>query len=160
LFADLNTVLKQNGQKGDIGIIGGAMMCLVFDGRNATREVQAIFQPSQVIRCAPAQITKDYGLAEDWLNDAAKGFLVAGFRREVVQTLSNLLIWSPEAQYMLAMKCMSARWETSDKDDLIFLIKHLELKSVRAVFEVIESDYPKKQIPAKTQFFIEEIFDL
>lgn len=160
LFADLNGVLKQNGQKGEIGIIGGAVMCLVFNARNATRDVDAIFEPSQVIRRAAAQIAKDHGLAEDWLNDAAKGFLVDGFRREVVQTLSNLLIWSPEPQYMLAMKCMSARWETSDKDDVIFLIKHLELKSVRAVFEIIESYYPKQQIPAKTRFFIEEIFDL
>jgi hypothetical protein len=61
---------------------------------------------------------------------------------------------------MLAMKCISARWETSDKDDVIFLIKHLDLKNVRAVFEIIETYYPKKLIPAKTQFFIEELFDL
>ena len=159
LFADLNGVLRQSGQKGEIGIVGGAVMCLVFNARNATRDVDAIFEPSQVIRRAAAQIAKDHGLSEDWLNDAAKGFLVEGFRREVVETYSNLLIWAPEAQYMLAMKCMSARWETSDKDDVIFLIKHLGLKNVHAVFEIIETYYPKKLIPAKTQFFIEELFD-
>ncbi|NBQ52442.1 MAG: hypothetical protein EBU49_02515 [Proteobacteria bacterium] len=69
------------------------------------------------------------------------------------------LVWAPEARYMLAMKCISARWDSSDRDDVIFLVNHLNIKSPAAVFSVIQDYYPKMQIPPKTQFFIEEILE-
>jgi hypothetical protein len=155
----INEELRIQGQKGEIGIIGGAVMCLVFNARVATRYVDAIFEPSQIIRKAALKVANTHGLPEDWLNDAAKGFLVVNFKREEVRRFSNLLIWAPEARYMLAMKCISARWDTSDHDDVIFLIKHLRLTHPDQVFAVIQEYYPKKIIPAKTQFFIEEILD-
>ena len=44
-------------------------------------------------------------------------------------------------------------------DDVIFLIRHLKLEKAEQVFSLIEEFYPKKQIPAKTRFFIEEVFE-
>lgn len=158
-FVEINEELRKAGQKGEIGIVGDAVMCLVFNARNATRDVNAIFEPSQIIRQAAAKVARRHGLAEDWLNDGAKGFMTGTFRRDEVGTFSNLIIWAPEPRYMLAMKCMSARWDTSDRDDVIFLIKHLGLKSPGEVFQIIEGYYPKATIPAKTQFFIEEILE-
>ena len=58
---------------------------------------------------------------------------------------------------MLAMKCISARWDTSDRDDVEFLIRHLGLTSPREVFEIIEGYYADNMIPPKTQFLIEEL---
>ena len=60
---------------------------------------------------------------------------------------------------MLAMKCISARWDTSDRDDVLFLIKLLKLTAPQAVFEIIESYYPHDKIPPKTQFLIEELLE-
>lgn len=157
-LAALNEELRRDGQKGEIGIVGGAVMCLVYNARQATRDVDAIFEPSQAIRRAAAKVAAKLGLPDDWLNDGAKGYLAAGFQRNTIATLSNLLIWAPEPRYMLAMKCLSARWDTSDRDDVIFLIKHLNLQEARGIFEIIQDYYPKTQIPAKTQFFIEELF--
>ena len=156
-FAALNEELRKEGQRGEIGIVGGAVMCLVFNARNATRDVDAIFEPSQIIRRAAAKIARDRSLPDDWLNDGAKGFLVDKFEREEVVTYSNLTVWAPEARYMLAMKCISARWDSSDRDDVIFLIKHLNLAKAQQVLEIIQGYYPKSQIPAKTVFFIEEV---
>jgi len=157
-FVALNEELRKEGQRGEIGIVGGAVMCLVFNARKATRDVDAIFEPSDVMRRAAARVGRDRGLPEDWLNDGAKGFLAEKFERRDVARLSNLLVWAPEARYMLAMKCISARWDTSDRDDVIFLIKHLHLQSATSVFDIIQEYYPKAQIPAKTQFFIEDVF--
>lgn len=156
-FMDINEELRKLGQRGEIGIIGGTVMCLVYNARNATRDVDAIFEPSGTIRQIAAKIGKRKGIGEHWLNDGAKGFLVSNFRREEVERFSNLLIWAPEARYMLAMKCISARWDTSDRDDAIFLIRHLAISTPKQVFEIIESYYPHNRIPPKTQFFIEEI---
>ena len=158
LFDELNEKLKMRGEIGEIGIIGGAVMCLVYESRNATRDVDAVFKPADLIRKLSAEIGETHQLGATWLNDAAKGYLRDPFIKEDVINLSHLRVWAPEASYMLAMKCISARWDTHDREDVIFLIKHLKLKSAKQVFHIIESFYPKKLIPPKTQFFIEEIF--
>jgi hypothetical protein len=156
-FEDINEALRAVGQKGEIGIVGGAVMCLVYNARESTRDVDAIFEPAQLIRDLAKVIGQRRGLQLDWLNDAAKGFLVEGFSRETVMVLSNLLVWAPDARYMLAMKCISARWDSSDKDDVIYLLNFLKIKDPEVVFSLIESYYPKCKVPAKTKFFLEEI---
>ncbi len=157
LLNELNDELAKKNEVGEIGLIGGAVMCLVFNARAATRDVDAIFKPAALIRKLTAIIGERNGLPEDWLNDAAKGYLQQNFERQEVLSLSNLRVWAPQANYMLAMKCISARWDSSDRDDVIFLIKFLKLKTAQAVFEIIGNYYPKKQTPSKTQFFIEEV---
>lgn len=159
LFETLNEELAQRGQKGEIGIVGGAVMCLVYNARAATRDVDAIFEPAALLRNLASQIASREGLPPDWLNDAAKGFIMPGFKQEEVLCLSNLRIWAPEARYMLAMKCLSARWDSNDRDDVIFLINKLQINRAKQVFDLIEQYYPHNQIPPKTQFFIEEIME-
>ncbi len=125
----------------------------------ATRDVDAVFVPSQIIRTLSAKIGIEEGIGPDWLNDAVKRYLQKDFGRQEVLNLSHLRVWAPDARYMLSMKCISARWDTSDRDDVLFLIGLLKLTSTEQVFSLIESYYPKNQIPSKTQFFVEEIFE-
>lgn len=158
LFDELNVELAKQNETAEIGLVGGAVMCLVFKAREATRDVDAIFEPAAIVRKLAARVGERHGLPRDWLNDAAKGFIQGNFGRQDVLNLTHLRIWAPEAKYMLAMKCISARWDTSDREDVIFLIHFLKLKSAKKVFEIIEQYYPQNQIPGKTQFFIEEVF--
>jgi hypothetical protein len=159
LFDQLNSALKERGEIGEIGLVGGAVMCLVYNARISTKDVDAIFEPTTIMRDIARQIGAREGLPPDWLNDAAKGFILPGFTKHEVLNLSHLRIWAPEPRYMLAMKCISARWDSADRDDVLFLIRYLKLNSTAQVFEIIESFYPKNQIPAKTQFFIEEAIE-
>jgi hypothetical protein len=69
------------------------------------------------------------------------------------------LIYAPTPDYMLAMKCTYARFDSQDKNDVIFLIKYLRLTKQSEIFEIIENYYPKNQIPPKTQFLIEEVME-
>lgn len=157
LFEKLNAALADKGEIGEIGIVGGAVMCLVYNARKATKDVDAIFEPANVIRVLAAQIAEEEGLPVDWLNDGAKGYIQAGFSRQEVLNLTNLRVWAPEARYMLAMKCISARWDSNDRDDVIVLLKFLKIRKAAQVFKIIEGYYPKFSIPAKTKFFLEEI---
>ncbi len=159
LFHKLNEKLRTRGVKGEIGVVGGSVMCIAFDARAATKDVDAIFEPSSIIRAASREIAQEKSLPTDWLNDAAMGYLSSKFRKDEVLSLSHLIIWVPDPKGMLAMKCISARWDTSDKDDVEFLIKHIGLKDAESVLESIEYYYPKKIVPAKTQFFIEELVE-
>lgn len=160
LFHALNAELAKQDDTAEVGIIGGAVMCLVFHTRASTRDVDAIFRPADLVRKLAARIGDERGLPPDWLNDAAKGFVQGAIPQRDILNLSNLRVWAPDAKYMLAMKCMSARWDTSDRDDVVFLARHLALRAAREVFDIIEHYYPRKQIPPKTQFFIEELFEL
>lgn len=159
LLKALNEELKKVRVVGEVGLCGGAVMCVVFKARPATKDIDAIFEPTKEIRKAVKKVASKFGLDENWLNDAAKGFFHLDPPRENVLELSNLKVWAPRADYMLAMKCVSARFDTHDKDDVIFLIEFLDLRKPDEVFEIIEKYYPRKQIPTKTQFLVEELFN-
>lgn len=157
LFEMLNEELKLAGTRGEIGIVGGAVMCLVYNARASTKDVDAVFEPAALIRDFAQKIADREGLQNDWLNDAAKGFIQPGFIKQEILTLSHLTVWAPDARYMLAMKCISARWDSSDRDDVIFLVRLLKLTKLEQVLSIIEGYYPSNVVPAKTTFFIEEV---
>jgi hypothetical protein len=159
LFERLNTLLRERGELGEIGIVGGAVMCLVYNTRAATKDVDGVFEPASIIRDLAKQVAESESLPPDWLNDSAKGFIMPGFAKQEVLTLSNLRIWAPEPRYMLAMKCVSARWDSSDRDDVAFLLEFLKIEDPQVVFDIIESYYPQNRIPAKTKFLIEELLE-
>jgi hypothetical protein len=53
----------------------------------------------------------------------------------------------PVPEYLLAMKCMAARVggtsdEPSDVVDIVFLIRHLKLKSASEVLNIVGQYYP------------------
>ncbi|MDP2600726.1 MAG: DUF6036 family nucleotidyltransferase [Deltaproteobacteria bacterium] len=159
LLKELNEELAIKNVLGEIGLCGGAVMCLVFKARSSTKDIDAIFEPTKEIREAAKRVAKRHSLSDGWLNDAAKSYFVSDPPRQSVLELSHLRVWAPKAEYMLAMKCVAARFDTADLDDVRFLIDYLELKQRAKVFEIIEQYYPKKIIPSKTQFVIEELME-
>ena len=130
---------------------------VIFPTRRATKDIDGIFEPTGEIRKASAKVARKFGLDENWLNDAAKAYFHVDPPQEEVMGLSHLRVWTPRADYMLAMKCISARFDSHDRDDVEFLLKYLKLKEVKEVFSIIEKYYPHSQIPPKTQFLLEEL---
>ena len=158
LFLALNEHLRKHQVIGEVGICGGAAMCLVFQARQSTKDIDAIFEPTGIIRKACRKIAHDFAIDESWLNDAVKIYFHMDPPKENVLQFSNLRVWAPKADYMLAMKCISARFDTHDKDDIIFLIKYLKLETLDTVLDIISKYYPHHMVSAKTQFLLEEIF--
>lgn len=154
----LNEKLQRRNVKGEICLYGGAVMCLVYDARPSTKDVDAVFQPSEIIRALAKEIANEYDLVDDWLNEGVKGFLVE-HPRKVFLNLSHLVIMVADPEYMLAMKSLSARIDGTDSKDIEFLIKELKIKTVENVFKIIDKYYPRRMIRPATQFFLEEVFD-
>lgn len=157
LFEKLNDELKRRSVIGEVGICGGAVMCIVFKARESTKDIDGVFAPAAEIRAAVAAVAGEMGLQDDWLNDAAKGFFTSNFPRQDVLNFSNLRVWAPVPEYMLAMKAISARFDSYDKDDLTYLIRHLDLRTADEVFSVIMKYYPEERIPVQTRYFVEEL---
>lgn len=158
LFGSLNAELKKLRATGEVTLCGGAVMCLVFKARQSTKDIDAVFAPAREMRKAIRAVAERYGLPENWLNDAAKGFFHGEVPREETMSFSNLRVYTPRPEYLLAMKSVAARYDTQDKDDVVYLIRRLDLKKSEEVFAIIEQYYPHRLIPAKTKYFLEELF--
>jgi hypothetical protein len=156
-FKKLNIGLEKDGTKAEMCIVGGSVMCLVFNTRQQTKDVDAIFHPKTKVYKIAKEVAESLDLPEDWLNDAAKGYINGKIEKVEVLNLSHLKIFAPSARYMLAMKCLAARIGTSDEGDIEFLIKHLQLKSAQEVLQIVNGFYETKLIQPKAQFMIEEI---
>lgn len=157
LLRALDGELAKAGVIGEVLLCGGAVMCLVFQARKATKDVDAVFAPTSAIRKAVKAVAEKLDAPPDWLNDAAKGFFGVDPPVDAVLDLSNLRVYAPKAAYLLAMKCIAARFDTHDREDAEFLIKHLGLTRPEEVFAVIEKYYPRREIPPKTRFLVEEL---
>jgi hypothetical protein len=158
----LNHELAQLGVTGEICIVGGAALVLGFGCRNSTRDIDALVIAPPSIRAAAQKVAELEQIPSSWLNDGAKGFASSQpiETKEILQ-MSHLRVVSPPAEYILAMKCIAARVgiDDNDKADAKFLIKYLKLTDSEAVLSIVGRYYNEKLIPAKTQYFIQEICD-
>jgi len=156
-LTELNDELRLIDIKGEVSLYGGAVMCLAFKARPATKDVDAIFEPVRAIRKATLKIADRHNLEVDWINMAVEIFVVDHLRT-VILDLSNLKVFVPEADYMLAMKTLSLRPDSHDSSDVDFLIRRLELKSVAEVTGIVLNYYPNKEIKPETLALLEEYF--
>ena len=154
----INSKLSEKNIKGELCLYDGAVMCLIYNARPSTKDVDAIFQPTALIRDISAEIARDFNLLDDWLNDGVKGFLVDHPKR-VFLSMSHLTVMAADAEYMLAMKALAARIDGTDRKDIEFLIHELCITSANDVLKIIEEYYPNRIIKPATQFFLEELFD-
>ena len=157
-LGELNDELRAIDVKGEICLYGGAVMCLVYDARPATKDVDAIFKPTRQMREAAGRVASVHNLKSDWLNDAVKGFVVPHPQR-VLYDFPNLKVFVPSPDYLLAMKTLAARVDTEDVPDVRLLISHLGLRKPEEVFVILEKYYPQRQIKPATQYLIEELIE-
>jgi hypothetical protein len=117
-----------------------------------------VFVPSEVVRKAAAAAERE-GLAEDWLNDAVKGFL-PGPDPDAQRFYSSdsLIVDVASPRYLLAMKPFAARAEI-DADDIILLYRQLAFTTVDQGLDLVEQAYPGRPIPVKVRFLLTEIID-
>jgi hypothetical protein len=117
-----------------------------------------VFHPSAQVRAAALEVADRLDLPMDWLNDGVKGFVTEHPRR-VLLDLPNLTVFVAEGEYLFAMKALSARVDTSDRDDIRRLLDELELTRLEDALKLVEKYYPRQIIKPATMFFLEEVFD-
>lgn len=144
---------------GELYLVGGAVMCLVYDAREATRDVDAYFKPTALIREAATRVAGRAGVHETWLNDAVKGFLSPRGTFDPHLELPHLRVYVAEPHYLLAMKCAAMRLgeEFQDLGDVRYLLRYLDISTVDEALAVVTRYFDEKQLPPKTRFALEEL---
>jgi hypothetical protein len=159
LLTALNAELAGAGVKGEVYLTGGAVMCLVFRAREATKDVDALLVPAAELRRAAEAIAQREGLPSDWLNDAVKGFFSETGRFEVYADYGHLRVYAPHPEYLLAMKCLAMRLgeEFHDREDVTLLVRLLGLRNVGEAEEALARYYPLDRYPARSKYVLEEL---
>ncbi len=161
LLRALDEALSVESVVGEVYLVGGAVMCLVFDQRADTLDVDAWFHPPERIRRLAQEVGAKLGVAPDWLNDAVKGFMSERGAFQTFLDLGNLKVFAAVPEYLLAMKCLAFRLgpEFHDEADVRFLLRYLNLETVDQAKDVLSRYYPLERFPVKALFALAELLD-
>lgn len=159
LFELLDEELHAANVEGELYLVGGAVMCLALEARDATRDVDAIFRPAREVREAAARVADRAGVPRSWLNDAVKGFLAGRGDFDEFLELPNLRVFVARPEYLLAMKCASMRLgeEFHDVDDVRYLLRYLNVGSVDDALAMVTQYFDEHRLLPKTRLALEEL---
>lgn len=159
LFDQMNTALQEKKISAEINVVGGAVMCLAFDARKSTMDVDGSFLPAASVREIAADIAVRNNLPTSWLNDGVKGFFSQQGDFSPFWEKSNLKVYVATPEYMLAMKSLSMRIgeEFSDVSDVAYLLRYLNIETMDQAIEILAKYYPKEKYPAKTMYALKDL---
>lgn len=160
-FGIMNDKLKERNIEAYVNVYGGAVMCMVFNSRDNTKDIDAIFEPETVLKEIAADIAREYKLSNDWFNDEIKLFKPETRNNTLYKRWSNLKLYVPSAEYMLALKCYSARFgKSKDLEDIIYLIQHLNIKTFSQAIDIIEKFFDLNALRGEVrEFLLEKLGD-
>ncbi|MGH8220610.1 MAG: hypothetical protein ACREUT_18905 [Steroidobacteraceae bacterium] len=159
LFELLNDELRRAAVVGEVYLVGGAVMCLAYDARPSTQDVDAYFRPAEQVRKAAMRAAVKAGIDANWLNDAVKGFMSTRGEFAPYLQLDHLHVMVSQPEYLLAMKCLAMRIgaEFHDEEDVRYLLRHLDVRSYEQALGIITKFYPLDRFPQKTLYALEEL---
>ena len=159
LFHLLDGELASRAASAEVYLVGGAVMCLALGARDATRDVDALFMPSAIVREAAARVAVIAGVPNGWLNDAVKAWLGERGEFDAYLELPHLSVYVARPDYMLAMKCVAMRLgeEFRDLDDVRYLLRHLNITNPREALAIVTRYFDDSAIPVKAKLALEEI---
>ncbi len=156
---DIAIRLDQAHIQARIYIVGGAALALADGYRDSTRDVDAIYSPSNEIENYAAQVARDRGLPENWLNNKVKGF-VPFFRDDPGQrpifTIGSVTITAASHEVLLAMKIGASRGRI-DREDIRFLIRATGIKSKEEAIALYEEYFPEDPLTPRASPVLDSI---
>ena len=142
-----------------IFLVGGAAMALAYSSSRVTRDLDGVFEPKAVVYEVAAQIARDhpeFGLADDWLNDAAKSFMPGTDPDSTVAfERPGLSVRVASPRYLFAMKAMAGR--EVDVDDLRLLYRLVGYTSAEEAIADVASVYPIATLRPALAYLIQEL---
>ena len=159
LLHALNDELQAAGVKGHVQLAGGAVMCLAFDARASTRDVDAIFRPSVEVLDAALRVAAKKRVHDTWLNDAVKGYASDRGSFEPFLELSHLKVFCASAEYMLAMKCLAMRIGEGyhDEEDIRYLLRNLGIRNFEDAEAILGRYYSLGEFPEPAFIALREL---
>lgn len=137
----LGHLAQMQDERLEIVLVGGAAMVLGFQARQSTHDVDiAILLPREArkVRQLAAQVALERDWPEDWLNDAAKGYLVGLSDGGVVYTAPGIVVRLPATIQLLAMKLSAWRDDVDISDARRLLTTLADNQNAEQIWQALE----------------------
>jgi hypothetical protein len=159
LFELLDAELAVGDVQGEVYVVGGAVMCVALDAREATRDVDALFRPTRLVREAAARVAAKADVPDTWLNDAVKAYLSPRGEFDRFLELPHLKVFVARPAYLLAMKCAAMRLgeEFHDLDDVRYLLRYLNVSTPDEALAIVTRYFDEAMLLPKTRLVLEEL---
>jgi hypothetical protein len=122
----LSDELRSEAQSGELLVVGGAAMALLYNARQTTKDVDVYIvapEKASILRNAASRVAGKLNLPGDWLNDGAKGFIRGLAIGETVFEADALVVRALAPEQLLAMKLFAWRGEVDISDAGLLLGK-------------------------------------
>ena len=160
LLRDLDAELQRIGKAASIFVVGGAAMALAYNTDRASADIDATFEPRDVVLDAAAIVARRRNLDKNWLSDGVRDYMPPEPddhpRSERIGPALVLEIASPE--YVLAMKAMTTRKSDGDLADAVHLCRLLRISDEAELESIVRRYFPGGQFGLRELFF-ERIVD-
>ncbi len=157
LLEELAAELHTRHVSGELFVVGGAAIALVYNHRRITEDLDAVFEPKAVVYDAARAIAERHGLPPDWLNNGVKAYLPGDDpNATLLFDRPGLAVRVASPRYLFVMKALAARVER-DEGDLRLLFTHAGFESVEEALDAVQAAYPVRAIPPRTQYLLREI---
>ena len=155
-MAALGEELQRRGIAAKLYIVGGAVMVLAHDSRDATMGVDGDFSPRDTVMDAAREIARRRDLPDDWLNAAANGFIPAFKSPEwrLLYHFGSLEVLAADDRTMLAMKIRASRGRR-DEPDIAVLLTSCGVTTVEQAFALYEEYFPEDPAPSRARSILE-----
>lgn len=147
------------GRPVEIVLAGGAALVLMYNARDATRDVDVCAvdpSGSAALRAAALRVASTLELPDDWLNDGVKGYLKGLLLGEVLLERPALVVRALGPQQLLAMKL------TAWRDDVDIGDARLLLQELRGTREEVWSSLEPFVIPGhelKARYALDDLWE-
>ncbi len=150
----LGALAQAEGTVLEVSLYGGAVFTVIYGSRESTKDVDAIVHPSEKAKSLAAQVARELGLPEDWLNDDVRFFLAdkeAKRRLKGDEFGPGLQVSVPTAAYLLALKLRACRrpllGHKGDYEDIQFLVRKMEIGSLDEAEKIYDRFFPNDVMP-------------
>jgi hypothetical protein len=157
----LGQLAEGQGDRIELVLVGGAAMVLGFEARQSTHDVDvAILFPREArkVRLLAARVAQERDWPEDWLNDAAKGYLVGLSKGPVVYTAPGIEVRLPATVQLLAMKLCAWRDDVDISDARHLLVSLQSNQNAERLWQALEPFLiPGEEL--KAQYAFEDLWE-
>jgi len=118
--------LESSPARAELLVMGGAALVLLYDARDSTKDVAVVIAgrtPVEEVRAAALRVAGSLDLRDDWLSDAAKGFVRESNPGKTLLETPSLLVRALAPEQLLAMKLCAWRDDVDIADARLLLGK-------------------------------------
>ena len=156
LIREVAAELPGDGVRRRLVVVGGAL--LAWHGlRASTRDIDTVARLDVELRRAVSTVAARHGLAHQWINDSATGFLPQGFdpeRGSLIWADDRLEVVGASRDDVLLMKILAGR--ATDTPDIRALWSHAGFATPAAAARAFFKAYPSEPCDDFLADWIEE----